>query len=243
VWVSYPTPKGGLAALENVSFAVMPGEFHCLVGPSGCGKSTLLRVISGLLEPTRGSVWLDGEPVTVPRRQVGIVFQQANLMPWRTVLGNVELPLEVSGTRKPEARRRANELIELVGLHEFAGAYPADLSGGMAQRVAIARALVHGPAVLLLDEPFGSLDALTRERMGLELLRIWQARRTTVLMVTHNVPEAAFLADTVLVLSPRPGTVVTTVPVDLPRPRNLELMGTSAFGALTGRIRAAITES
>lgn len=243
VCVSYPTPEGELAALEDITFAVMPGEFVCLVGPSGCGKSTLLRVLAGLLPPDRGTAWLDGRPVTAPRRQAGIVFQKANLMPWRTVLGNVLLPLELSGAHKSEARRRANELIELVGLQEFANTYPADLSGGMAQRVAIARALVHDPDVLLLDEPFGSLDALTREQMGLELLRIWQAQRKTVLMVTHSVSEAVFLADRVLVLSPRPGTVAATVPVDSPRPRDLALMATGAFGALTGRVRAAIGES
>jgi NitT/TauT family transport system ATP-binding protein len=242
VCVSYPMPEGALDALEEISFAVMPGEFACLVGPSGCGKSTLLRVIAGLRSPDRGSIWLDGQPVTAPRRQVGIVFQQANLMPWRTVLGNVLLPLEVSNMNAAEAYRRAEELIKLVGLSEFANAYPADLSGGMAQRVAIARALVHDPAVLLLDEPFGSLDALTRERMGLELLRIWTAQRKTVLMVTHSVPEAVFLADRVLVLTPRPGTIALTMPIDLPRPRDLALLETEGFGVLTGRVRGAIRE-
>jgi NitT/TauT family transport system ATP-binding protein len=174
---------------------------------------------------------------------VGIVFQQANLMPWRTVLGNVLLPLELLGTPRLQAHAQASELIELVGLEEFARAYPAELSGGMAQRVAIARALAHDPDVLLLDEPFGSLDALTRERMGQELLRIWQARRKTVLMVTHSISEAVFLADRVLVLSPRPGTVVATAPVELPRPRDLALLESEAFGALTGKVRAAIRDA
>jgi NitT/TauT family transport system ATP-binding protein len=242
VSVCFATPEGELAALENVTFAVRPGEFVCLVGPSGCGKSTLLRTISGLLQPNQGNVWLDGKPVTAPRRQVGIVFQQANLMPWRSVLGNVLLPLELSDMPKNKAYWRARVLIELVGLGEFANAYPAELSGGMAQRVAIARALAHDPDVLLLDEPFGSLDALTRERMGQELLRIWQAQRKTVLMVTHSVPEAVFLADRVLVLSPRPGTVAATVPIELPRSRNLVILETEAFGALAGRVRAAIRE-
>lgn len=242
VSVSFPTPEGELGALQDIAFGVMPGEFVCLVGPSGCGKTTLLRVLAGLHPPDRGSVWLGAQPVTTPRRQVGIVFQQANLMPWRTVLGNVTLPLEVSHVNKTEATKRANELIKLVGLREFANAYPADLSGGMAQRVAIARALVHDPDVLLLDEPFGALDALTRERMGMELLRIWRVQRKTVLMVTHSVPEAVFLADRVLVSSPRPGTVAATVPVDLPRPRDLALMESAAFGALAGRVRAAIRD-
>jgi NitT/TauT family transport system ATP-binding protein len=242
VYVNYPTPDGQLAALVNLSLDVMPGEFVCLVGPSGCGKSTLLRVLAGLLHPDRGTVWLDGRPVTAPRRQVGIVFQQANLMPWRTVLGNVLLPLELSELPPAQARPRAQTLLDLVGLCEFANAYPADLSGGMAQRVAIARALVHDPDVLLLDEPFGSFDALTREQMGQELLRIWRAQRKTVLMVTHSVPEAVLLADRVLVLSPRPGTVAATVRVELPRPRGLALMETRAFGALAGRVRAAIRQ-
>jgi NitT/TauT family transport system ATP-binding protein len=242
VCVSYPTPDGELTALNNLSFEIMPGEFVCLVGPSGCGKSTLLRLVAGLLHPDRGTVWLDGKQVTAPRRQVGIVFQQANLMPWRTVLGNVLLPLELSEVQRTQAHRRATALLELVGLCDFANAYPSELSGGMAQRVAIARALVHNPDVLLLDEPFGSLDALTREHMGQELLRIWRAQRKTVLMVTHSVPEAVLLADRVLILSPRPGTVAATVPVELPRPRSLTLMETPAFGALAGRVRAAIRE-
>jgi NitT/TauT family transport system ATP-binding protein len=240
--VSYPTPEGDLIALEEVSLSVMSGEFVCLVGPSGCGKSSLLRVLAGLLRPDRGTVWLDGQRVTAPRREVGLVFQQANLMPWRTVLGNVVLPLEISKVPPEEAHHQAMALIELVGLREFTNTYPADLSGGMAQRVAIARALVHNPAFLLLDEPFGSLDALTRERMGQELLRIWRAQRKTVVMVTHSVPEAVFLSDRVLVLSPRPGTVSAALVVDLPRPRGLVVMETAAFGALAGRVRAAIRE-
>ncbi len=240
--VRFPTPEGELAALEEISFAVMPGEFVCLVGPSGCGKSTLLRALAGLQPPTQGRVWLDGQPVTAPNRQVGLVFQQANLMPWRTALGNVLLPLEISGAPKPRALARAQALLELVGLADFASTYPHDLSGGMAQRVAIARALAHDPEVLLLDEPLGSLDALTRERMGGELLRIWRTERKTMLMVTHSVPEAVFLADRVLVMSPRPGRLAAVVPVDLPRPRRLALLESEAFGALAGRVRAALTK-
>lgn len=241
--VRFPTPEGELAVLEEVSFAVMPGELVCLVGPSGCGKSTLLRVLAGLLAPTQGGVWLDGQPVSAPRRQVGLVFQRANLMPWRTALDNVLLPLEIAGTPKPEALARAQALLDLVGLADFALTYPRDLSGGMAQRVAIARALAHAPGVLLLDEPFGSLDALTRERMGGELLRIWRTERKTMLMVTHSVPEAVFLADRVLVMSPRPGRLAAVVPVDLPRPRTLTLLETEALGGLAGRVRAALTKT
>ncbi len=241
VSVSFATPEGELAALRDVYLEVMPGEFVCLVGPSGCGKTTLLRTLAGLQLPTHGQVWLDEQPVTAPRRQVGIVFQNANLMPWRSVLGNVLLPLELGDAPQATAHWRARLLIELVGLSEFANAYPADLSGGMAQRVAIARALAHDPDILLLDEPFGSLDALTRERMGLELLRIWRTQRKTVLMVTHSVPEAVFLADRVVALSQRPGTIAATVEISLPRPRELALMETEAFGVLTGRVRAAIS--
>jgi NitT/TauT family transport system ATP-binding protein len=181
--------------------------------------------------------------MTTPRRQVGIVFQQANLMKWRTAMGNVLLPLELSGVPQVEARRQATALLDLVGLAEFSNAYPKDLSGGMAQRVAIARALAYDPDVLLLDEPFGSLDALTRERMGQELLRIWRTRRKTVLMVTHSVPEAVFLADRVLVLSPRPASVIATVAVELPRPRQLSMMESVNFGAATGAIRTAIMQT
>jgi NitT/TauT family transport system ATP-binding protein len=242
VSVKFSTSEGELIALQNLSFDVEAGEFVCLVGPSGCGKSTLLRILAGLLLPDQGQVWLGGEAVTEPRRQVGLVFQQANLMPWRTVLANVLLPLEVLNAPQDQARAQARELLELVGLSDFAQAYPAKLSGGMAQRVSIARALAHDPDVLLLDEPFGSLDALTRERMGLELLRIWQARRKTVLMVTHSVSEAIFLADRVLALSPRPGTVTATVAVNLPRPRELALLETERFGALAAEVRAAIRQ-
>jgi NitT/TauT family transport system ATP-binding protein len=238
---NFATPGGVLTALQDVTFAVMSGEFVCLVGPSGCGKSTLLRALAGLLAPSHGKIWLDGQPVLEPRRQVGIVFQQANLMPWRTVLDNVLLPLELSNVPKPQAHQRAKLLIELIGLGEFSAAYPSELSGGMAQRVAIARALAHDPQVLLLDEPFGSLDALTRERMGQELLRIWRSQLKTVLMVTHSVAEAVFLADRVLVLSPRPGAIIARIPIELPRPRNLELMDTREFGALAGHVRAAIS--
>jgi NitT/TauT family transport system ATP-binding protein len=211
-----------------------------IVGPSGCGKSTLLRIIGGLLVPSQGSVRLDGRPLVSPRRQVGYVFQKVNLMPWRTVLHNVTLPLEIAGTPLAEASQQARDLLLLVGLAGFEEAYPRQLSGGMAQRVAIARALVGNPDVLLLDEPFGSLDALSREQMNLELLRIWQARKVTAVMVTHDLQEAIFLADRVLVMSPRPGRIQAEVPVNLPRPRVLEVMYTEFFGALSRQVRQAI---
>jgi NitT/TauT family transport system ATP-binding protein len=238
VW--FPNGNGGLHALDRVSFEVAPEEFVCIVGPSGSGKTTTLRLLAGLLQPTRGEVRVEGQPLREPRRGTGFVFQQANLMPWRTVLDNIALPLELEHQPWENARRRAGELLALVGLQGFASAHPQDLSGGMAQRVAIARALVHDPDLLLLDEPFGSLDALTRERMAAELMRIWEARRVTVVLVTHSIAEAVLMADRVLVLSPRPGRVVLDLPIHLRRPRTLELSYTAEFGKLVRRVRDAI---
>jgi NitT/TauT family transport system ATP-binding protein len=200
----------------------------------------LLRVLGGLVRPTSGKVYIREELLTAPRCQIGFVFQKANLMPWRTVLRNVTLPLEIEGLKAAEAGQQARELLKLVGLEGFEDAHPHELSGGMEQRVAIARALIHDPAILLLDEPFGSLDALTRERMNLELLRIWEARRKTVVMVTHSVQEAIFLADRILVMSSRPGRIEATVPVPLPRPRRLEMLYSAEFGVLSKRVRQAI---
>ena len=236
----YRRPDGRLPVLDGLSFAVAQGEFLCLVGPSGCGKTTLMRLIAGLERPTTGRVRLAGEDVARPRRAVGIVFQEPTLMAWRTVEANVALPLEVDGHGRQEARREARGLLNLVGLSGFEQVHPAQLSGGMAQRVALARALIHDPRILLLDEPFGALDALTRERMGRELLRIWRARRKTVVMVTHSVSEAVFLADRVLVLGPRPTSVVAEVDVDLPRPRTEQMMEMPAFVALERRVRQAL---
>jgi len=236
----FPNENGGLRALEKVSFEVGPQEFVCLVGPSGCGKSTLLRLLDGLLKPTAGQIWFEGEPLAGPHRRIGFVFQKANLMPWRSVLDNVTLPLEVQGVPTAEARRQAHELLDLVGLHSFEREWPRHLSGGMEQRVAIARALAHNPDVLLLDEPFGALDALTRERMGTELLRIWEARRKTVVMVTHSIPEALLLADRVLVLTQRPGQLRLDLQVPLPRPRSLDTEYLPEFGALAAQVRRAI---
>ncbi len=229
----YPDAHTGLRALERVSFAVKAREFVAVIGPSGSGKTTLLRVLAGLLRPTSGSVTFKGGQ---PR--IGMVFQQANLMPWRTVLGNILLPLELQDS--PDAIARAHGMIELVGLQGFESSWPRQLSGGMAQRVALGRALVHDPDLLLLDEPFGSLDALTRERMWIELSRIWQARRKTVVMVTHSIEEALFLADRVLVLSQRPGMIKLDLKVDLPRPRKDEMRYTAQFGKLARKLKSAI---
>jgi NitT/TauT family transport system ATP-binding protein len=238
VW--FPNGNGGLQALDRVSFDVAAQEFLAVVGPSGSGKTTLLRLLAGLLRPTQGEVQLEGETVRRPRRRTGFVFQQANLMPWRTVMANVELPLELEGEPPNSVRARAEEMLALVGLQGFADALPRNLSGGMAQRVALARALVHDPDLLLLDEPFGSLDALTRERMATELMRIWEARQVTVVLVTHSIPEAVMLADRVLVLSARPGRVVLDLPIHLKRPRSLGVEHTREFGELALRVREAV---
>jgi NitT/TauT family transport system ATP-binding protein len=234
--VTFPDSNGGLEALDEISFSVCPQEFVCVIGPSGSGKSTLLRVLAGLLHPTQGEVVFAGGGL--PR--LGMVFQQANLMPWRTVLENITLPLELRGVDDEEAKRQAAVWIELVGLQGFEQAWPRTLSGGMAQRVAMARALIQDPDLLLLDEPFGSLDALTRERMGNELLELWENRRKTVIMVTHSISEALLLADRVLVFSTRPGRVSLDMSVDLPRPRREEVRFTPHFGDMARKLRAAI---
>jgi NitT/TauT family transport system ATP-binding protein len=238
----FPNGNGGLRALDSVSFSVHPQEFLCVLGPSGSGKSTLLRILAGLLQPTEGAVFYRGKSLTGPRRDVGFVFQKSNLMPWRTVLENINLPLELEGLSLSRAESQAREMVELVGLEGFEDSLPRDLSGGMAQRVAIARALIHDPDVLLLDEPFGSLDAMTRERMGGELLRIWESQRKTVVMVTHSISESLFLADRVLVLSHRPGQLRLDIEVNLPRPRLERMRYTSEFGNLARRVRQSIGE-
>ncbi|HQV94977.1 MAG TPA: ABC transporter ATP-binding protein [Anaerolineales bacterium] len=232
----FPNDNGGLHALDNISFNVAPREFVCVLGPSGSGKTTLLRILAGLIPPTSGSFTFGrGE-----QPSIGMVFQQATLMPWRTVVENIKLPLEVEKMDEAAARKKTNEMIELVGLKGFEDSLPRDLSGGMAQRVAIARALIHDPDLLLLDEPFASLDALTRERMWTELSHIWQARQKTVIMVTHSINESLFLADRVLVLTQRPGKIKMDMPVDLPRPRKDEIRYTSQFGKLAKKLRGAI---
>jgi NitT/TauT family transport system ATP-binding protein len=240
LYKQYTTRQGYLSAVEDVSFEVAPGEFLCIVGPSGCGKSTLLRLLAGLLQPDQGQIYLHGQPLSGPRHEIGLVFQKANLMPWRTVSDNVILPLQVQRFPLSEAQERVTRALELVDLVEFADSYPHELSGGMAQRVAIARALTYEPEILLLDEPFGALDALTRENLNQELMRVWEISRKTVVMVTHNIREAVFLADRVLVLSQRPGRVAKIIPVTLPRPRPISMFYSDAFGALAYEVRQAI---
>jgi NitT/TauT family transport system ATP-binding protein len=235
---TYRTRSGeDVVALRDVSFDLHEGEFVTVVGPSGCGKSTLLRILAGILRGSSGDLQLAGRPIEGPRRDVGVVFQAPVLLPWRTVLANVMLPAELQGLRGDAVERRARQLLELVRLDGFEAKYPNELSGGMQQRVGISRALVHDPTLLLMDEPFGALDAMTREFMNLELMRIWQESRKTILVVTHSIPEAAFLADRVIVMTARPGQIAEIIEVDLPRPRTLDMMNTPAFGQFVQAIR------
>ena len=232
-----------LNALRPVSFSVAAGEFVSILGPSGSGKSTLLRIIGGLIRPTSGRVWFDGAVADGPNQEIGFVFQKTNLMPWRTVVENVLLPLEIrTGRPDDAARNHALDLLDLVGLTGFADAYPRQLSGGMSQRVILARTLIQRPRLLLMDEPFGALDALTRERLNLELQRIVGLQEQTVLMVTHSIQEAVFLSDRVLVLSERPGHIKAQLPINLPRPRRLDMLGDPDFGHLTTLVRREIGE-
>lgn len=240
--VVFPDNTGGLHALEKITFGIEPQQFICILGPSGCGKSTLLRTLAGLLKPTGGEVLYRGVALEGPQREIGFVFQNSNLMPWRTVLGNILLPLEIAGVDESLAGQQAQEMISLVALDGFEQSLPRDLSGGMAQRVAIARALVHDPEILLLDEPFGSLDALTREQMSIELMRIWQARQKTAVLVTHSISEAILLSDRVLVFTPRPGRIRMDLSVNLPRPRRYDMRYTPEFMALARTLRQAIVE-
>lgn len=243
LYKAFDSPNNGnLLTIANISFTVSSGEFLCIVGPSGSGKTTLLQILAGLLPPTKGQVWLAGALLTKPQPEISIVFQKPNLMPWRTVLDNVLLPLQLQAIPTYEAQRRGQEVLALVGLSEFASAYPKQLSGGMEQRVAVARALIQQPSILLLDEPFGALDALTRERLNLELLRLWQSRKLTAVMVTHNIQEAVFLADRVLVLSPRPATISAEFMINLPRPRPKGIEYSEEFGHLAYEIRQAIKD-
>ncbi len=230
-------------ALEHLSLEVAPREVVALIGPNGCGKSTLLRVLAGLIPADRGSVAIDGRIIQGPDPAVGLVFQEPRLLAWRTVEQNVRFPMELAGWSKARQEARASDLLGLVGLREFARAKPSTLSGGTRQRVAIARALALEPAALLLDEPFSALDALTRERFNAELLNLWQRTGTTIVLVTHSIPEAVFLADRVVVLSPRPGRVVAEIRVDLPRPRRLADLDSASVSSIAADIRAHLVDT
>src|SRR5690606_17232157 len=233
----YRSSRGPVQALQRIEMDVGRGEFVSIVGPSGCGKSTLLKLVSGLIEPSEGEIRLNGERVLGCRSDVGLVFQKPTLLPWKTVLDNVLVPIRAMRRDVRAHREQALELLGLVGLREFASNYPGELSGGMQQRVAIARGLAHDPSFLLMDEPFAALDALTRENMMIELQRIWMSSAKSVLFITHSIPEAVFLSDRILVLSNRPGTVVHEMKVPLPRPRTLDSMGDPAFNDCTRELR------
>jgi NitT/TauT family transport system ATP-binding protein len=226
-----------LHALADASLTVEANQFICIVGPSGCGKSTLLRMLAGLEPVSSGQITIDGVPVSGARRDIGLVFQSPVMLPWRTILKNILVPAEVLKMDKTASRKRAHELLELVGLEGFGDRYPDELSGGMRQRAAIARALMHDPNILLMDEPFGALDALTREAMNLELLRIWQGSRKTVILVTHSIEEALLLSDRVAVFSPRPGFVRDVIDVPIARPRSAATRTDPVFIRLADRLR------
>jgi NitT/TauT family transport system ATP-binding protein len=232
-------PRGDITALQDIDLELDPGEFVSLIGPSGCGKSTLLRVIGDLIEPSAGTVTVNGKPARQARadRDYGIVFQDSVLFDWRTVTKNIALPLELLGWDRARRQARVDEMLELVELQGFAGHYPWQLSGGMQQRVSIARALTFEPALLLMDEPFGALDEMTRERLNLELLSIWQKLESTVVFVTHSISEAVFLSTRVVVMSPRPGRIAGVVPIDLAYPRTVETREDPHFFELVTQVR------
>ncbi len=237
---AYRTRRGEVVALDDINLGVADNEFVTLVGPSGCGKSTLLKMLGGLTPPTSGTIRLDGRELSKPSRDVGLMFQSAVLMPWRSVLENVLLPVEILGLSRAEYLPRAMELLELVGLRGFERHAPRELSGGMQQRVSMCRALIGNPRVLLMDEPFGALDAMTRETLSFELLRIWETRRKTVVFVTHSISEAVLLADRVVVMTPRPGRIAEIIDVSLPRPRTGDMEFSHLFKEYSDRIRSLI---
>ena len=234
---------GDLEVIRHVSLDVARNEFVSVLGPSGCGKSTLLMMVAGLIEQTGGDLSVDDSPVRGPRKEIGVVFQSPVLLPWRTVLGNVLFPIELLKLSRTTYAQRAMDLLRMAKIDDFAHRLPRELSGGMRQRAAICRALIHDPSILLMDEPFSALDAITRDEMGVELLRIWQANRKTVIFVTHSIREAAFLSDRVVVMGRRPATIMKEMAIDLPRPREISIMEGERFNAHVRELRQAIEAS
>jgi len=240
----YETADGEeVTALADVSFSIREGEFVCIVGRSGCGKSTLMKIMAGLLDCTSGSIAINNKPITAPSVDVGIVFQQPVLLPWRTIYQNVIFPVEIRKVNTTEYAPRAKNLLRLVGLEGFEDRYPHELSGGMQQRAAIVRALVQNPKLLLMDEPFGALDAMTREQMNLELMKIWHSYQKTVIFITHSIPESVLLSDRVIAMTPRPGKIAEIIEIDLPRPRTLEMISSDRFGVYASHIRQLLQAS
>jgi len=238
----YKSSRGDTVAIENITFSVKNSEFISIVGPSGCGKSTLLKIIAGLLPFDKGWVNIGGKKIHGPVRDIGFVFQSPILFRWKTVLANVLAPIDLMGLGKKKYLHKAHELLELAKLTGFERSYPMELSGGMQQRVSICRALIYDPKVILMDEPFGALDAMTRDKMNLEILRIWREKRKTILFVTHSIYEAAFLADRIVVLSDRPSQVRQIITVQLPRPRQLEMKTTDAYGQYVSKLYELMKE-
>jgi NitT/TauT family transport system ATP-binding protein len=239
----FDTRSETVRALEKINLEIESNQFVSIVGPSGCGKSTLMLLVAGLTQSTNGELLVNNQQVRGPIKDVGIVFQRDVLLEWRTILDNVLLPLEIKGMKDKKGQDRAMELLHSVGLKGFENKYPGELSGGMRQRVSICRALVHNPSVLLMDEPLGALDAITRDQMCLDLLKIWEDTKKTVLFITHSISEAVFLSDRVLVMSPRPGKIVADLKLDLPRPRDLNIMESPEFIAYSKQIRQIFEET
>jgi NitT/TauT family transport system ATP-binding protein len=237
----YQTKRGPLVALKDLSLSAGTGEFVSIVGPSGCGKSTFLKIAAGLITPSSGSLELHGTTIAGPQPNIGVVFQKANLLPWKTVRSNAMINAQVLGLDKEKSSRRVDDLLRMVGLQDFQDSYPWELSGGMQQRVGIVRGLAHDPELLLMDEPFAALDAMTRERLAIDLERIWSTTSKSIVFITHSIPEAVFLSDRVLVMSPRPGQIVEEVHIPLPRPRTLETMAAPEFGKLCNQLRHYFT--
>ncbi|MEP9379462.1 ABC transporter ATP-binding protein [Aquabacter sp. CN5-332] len=240
--MEYTTRSGrSVLALDDINADIGENEFVTILGPSGCGKSTLMKIVASVIKPSSGEVFFEGRPLTAPTARIGMVFQQPILMPWRNILENVLFPIEMMGKSTKAHEAEARDLLKLVGLAGFEKAMPYELSGGMQQRAAICRALIYDPKLLLMDEPFAALDAMTREELGIELLRIWSERKKTVMFVTHSIQEGILLADRVIVMTARPGRIATSIKIDLPRPRTMNMVSTHEYGRYAEEIRSLIS--